>query len=80
MRKLFKKAIVFAITASFAFNSGLAQILSYAETTEINKNEKAITSNSEDTGNDAITSNSKVTENDTISNSEDTGNYGTTDS
>ena len=92
MRKLFKKAIVFAITASFAFNSGLAQILSYAETTEINKNEKAITSNSEDTGNDAITSNSKVTsndaitsnsednDNDTISNSEDTDNYDSTDS
>ena len=37
MGKSFKKAIVFAITASFAFNSGLAQILSYAETTEINQ-------------------------------------------
>ena len=92
MGKSFKKAIVFAITASFAFNSGLAQILSYAETTEINKNEKAITSNSEDTGNDAIisnsedtsndaiTSNSNGTDNDTISNSEDTDNYDSTDS
>ncbi|MDY5212704.1 leucine-rich repeat protein [Intestinibacter sp.] len=92
MGKSFKKAIVFAITASFAFNSGLAQILSYAETTEINKNEKAITSNPEDTGNDAIisnsedtsndaiTSNSEDNDNDTISNSEDTDNYDSTDS
>ena len=47
MRKLFKKAIVFTITTSFVFSSGIGQILSYAETTEINKNEKSITSNSE---------------------------------
>ncbi|MGM9531383.1 leucine-rich repeat domain-containing protein, partial [Intestinibacter sp.] len=44
MRKKFKKAIVFAITASFVFNSGLGQMLSYAQTSEIYKNAKSIIS------------------------------------
>ncbi|MGM9533522.1 hypothetical protein, partial [Intestinibacter sp.] len=47
MIKLFKKAIVFTITASFVFSSGLGQILSYALTSEIYKTEKAIASNFE---------------------------------
>ncbi|MDY2737439.1 hypothetical protein, partial [Intestinibacter sp.] len=47
MEKLFKKAIVFIITASFVFNSGLGQMLSYAQTSEIYKNAKSIISNFE---------------------------------
>ncbi|MGM9530697.1 hypothetical protein, partial [Intestinibacter sp.] len=35
MKRLFKKAIVFAITISFVFNSGLGEIISYAQTADM---------------------------------------------
>lgn len=35
MKRLFKKAIVFVITISFVFNSGLGEIISYAQTVDM---------------------------------------------
>ncbi|MDY4574088.1 MAG: leucine-rich repeat domain-containing protein, partial [Intestinibacter sp.] len=35
MRRLFKKAIIFVITISFVFNSGLGEIISYAQTVDM---------------------------------------------
>ncbi|MGN1033561.1 MAG: hypothetical protein ACI4PU_08825, partial [Intestinibacter sp.] len=51
MIKLLKKAMVFTITASFVFNSGLGQLLSYAQNSKIYEAENAVISNSEGTNN-----------------------------
>ena len=47
MNSLLKRAVVFSITTTFVFNSGLGQILSYADTSEIYKNAKDIISSFE---------------------------------
>ena len=47
MNSLLKRIVVFTITATFVFNSGLGQILSYADTSVIYKNTKDIISSFE---------------------------------
>ena len=44
MNSFLKRTVVFSITTTFVFNSGLGQILSYAETSELYKNAKSIIS------------------------------------
>ncbi|MDY4575711.1 MAG: alpha/beta fold hydrolase [Intestinibacter sp.] len=44
MRNILKKVVVFTITASFVFNSGLSQIVSYAQTSEMYQTAKSIIS------------------------------------